>query len=64
MGDGSKKRSRAGIVWLLFAIFIVYPLSVGPADLLVHRTHSVFLGRIFSMLLTVRFGGLRNPPSH
>jgi hypothetical protein len=30
MSDEPKKRSRAGIGWALVAIFVLYPLSMGP----------------------------------
>ncbi|HEV3301894.1 MAG TPA: hypothetical protein VG055_19725 [Planctomycetaceae bacterium] len=31
MGDEPRKRSRAWIGWILLAVFVVYPLSAGPA---------------------------------
>jgi hypothetical protein len=31
MSDAPKKRSRAWIGWALVAVFVLYPLSIGPA---------------------------------
>ncbi len=30
MSDEPKKRPRAGIGWTLFAVLVLYPLSMGP----------------------------------
>ena len=32
MSDEPKKRSRAWIGWALLAVFVLYPLSVGPVN--------------------------------
>jgi hypothetical protein len=39
MSDEPKKRSRARIGWALLALFVLYPLSIGPATLFCHRAH-------------------------
>jgi hypothetical protein len=31
MSDEPKKRSRVWIGWVLLAVFVLYPLSIGPA---------------------------------
>jgi hypothetical protein len=37
MSDESKKRSRWWIGWALFAVFVLYPVSVGPAFWLLNK---------------------------
>jgi hypothetical protein len=37
MNEEPKNRSRAWIIWALVAVFVLYPLSVGPASLMYWR---------------------------
>jgi hypothetical protein len=37
MSDKSKHKSRARIGWTLFTLFVLYPLSIGPADCILGR---------------------------
>jgi hypothetical protein len=37
MSDEPKKRSRAWIGWAPLAAFVLYPLSIGPADCVLGR---------------------------
>jgi hypothetical protein len=40
MSDERKKRSRAWIGWTLIALFVVYPLSMGPVGWISNRNQS------------------------
>jgi hypothetical protein len=37
MSDEPKKRSQARIGWTVAALFVLYPLSIGPADCILGR---------------------------
>jgi hypothetical protein len=61
--EPKKRRSRGWIGWAFFAVFVVYPLSFGPAFWLRTKTKSdwaiVCLGVIYTPLIEVC---KRSPP--
>jgi hypothetical protein len=49
MSDEPKKRLRTwlGAAWVLIAVLVLYPLSVGPAGVVYSKVHNRIFRRIF-----------------
>ena len=53
MSDEPKKRSRAWIGWAAFLLFVLYPLSIGPAawfDDRIDHAEAAWTSRIFEQV--------------